>query len=241
MLPQHVAIIMDGNGRWAKKRFLPRIAGHRMGVKAVRRAIQFCVNHKINTLTLYALSVENFLCRPETEIKFLIGLLADSIQKNMDEMHAQNIRMRIVGDHTVFGPTVREQIERAQSLTKNNTGLNLVVALHYSGRWDIVQAAQQFAQHAIQNNINPATLTETDFAKFLCLHDLPEPDLMIRTSGEQRISNFMLWQFAYTELYFIDTLWPDFDDAAFENAITEFQKRDRRYGKISEQICYQPE
>lgn len=232
MLPQHVAIIMDGNGRWAKKRFLPRIAGHRMGVKAVRRAIQFCSNHKINTLTLFALSVENFLCRPEAEIKFLIGLLSDSIQKNMDEMHAQNICVRIVGDHTVFGPTVREQIDRVQSLTKNNTGLNLVIALHYSGRWDILQAAEQFAQHIIQNNINPATLTETNFSKFLCLHDLPEPDLMIRTSGEQRISNFMLWQFAYTELYFTDALWPDFDDDAFENAIKEFQQRDRRFGKV---------
>lgn len=232
MLPQHVAIIMDGNGRWAKKRFMPRIAGHRMGVKSVRRAIDFCVRQKIDVLSLFALSVENFQARPEIEVKFLISLLSDLLIKNLAEMHGNHIRIRLIGDLSVFEPAVQAQINHAQSVTQHNTGLTLVIAVNYSGRWDIFQAAQKFSQHVMDQGLDPSTLSENDYVPFLCLHDLPEPDLLIRTSGEQRISNFMLWQFAYTELYFTDVLWPDFDDRIFEDALDAFQKRDRRFGKV---------
>ena len=231
-MPQHVAIIMDGNGRWAKQRLMPRMIGHRAGVKSVRRAIQYCIKNNIAVLSLFAMSVENFLCRPESEVQFLISLLSDSLKRNLEELHQQNIRIRVAGNLSVFGAALQEKIHEAETLTQHNTRLTLVIALHYSGRWDILQAAQKLAQHAIDNNLNPCTLTEKDFSHYLCLHDLPEPDLMVRTSGEQRISNFMLWQFAYTELYFTDTLWPDFDEAVFTDAIATFQKRERRFGKI---------
>lgn len=231
MLPRHIAIIMDGNGRWAKKRFMPRIAGHRVGVKSVRRAIQFCVRHKIDALSLFALSVENFKSRSEIEVKFLVALLSDLLVKNLSEMHDNHIRIRLIGDLSVFESSVQAQIEHAQTVTKNNTGLTLVIAVNYSGRWDIFQAAQKFSQYVIDHNVDPLTLSEKDYAPFLCLHDLPEPDLLIRTSGEQRLSNFMLWQFAYTEFCFIDAFWPDFDDQTFESAIENFQKRERRFGK----------
>src|SRR3990167_8388034 len=231
-MPRHVAIVMDGNGRWAKKRFMPRIAGHRVGVKSVRRAIQFCVRHKIDVLSLFALSVENFKSRSETEVKFLVALLSDLLVKNLVEMHDNHIRIRLIGDLSVFEPSVQAQIEHAQTLTKNNTGLTLVIAVNYSGRWDIFQATQKFSQYVIDHNIDPSTLSEKDYVPFLCLHDLPEPDLLIRTSGEQRLSNFMLWQFAYTELCFIDAFWPDFDDQVFEGALQTFQKRERRFGKV---------
>ena len=232
MLPRHVAIIMDGNGRWSKKRFMPRIAGHSVGVKSVQQAIAFCVKRKIEVLSLFALSVENFQSRPEQEVKFLTSLLCDSLLKNLDGMNSNNIRVRVIGDISVFEPAAQTQIQNAQIVTQNNTGLVLVIAINYSGRWDIFQAAQKFSQHLIDHTLNPSTVSEKDFAPFLCLHDLPEPDLLIRTSGEQRISNFMLWQFAYTELYFTDLFWPDFNDEAFENAIIDFQKRERRFGTV---------
>jgi len=231
-MPNHVAIVMDGNGRWASRRLMPRVAGHRAGVKSVRRAIQFCVKNNIAVLSLFTMSIENFLCRPEPEIKFLISLLSDALQRNLDEMHKQNIRIRIIGDHSVFGSAVHEQISQAHALTQHNTGLTLIIALHYSGRWDILQAAQKLTQQAIDNNIDPTMLTENDFSKHLCMQDLPEPDLMIRTSGEQRISNFMLWQFAYTELFFSAVFWPDFDEEVFADAVAAFQKRERRFGKV---------
>lgn len=231
-IPNHVSIVMDGNGRWAQKRFMQRIAGHRAGVKAVQKAIDFCIKNHIKILSLFALSVENVLSRPDSEVQFLITLLSDVLKKNLDELHAKNIRISIIGDFTVFGASVLEQIYHAQTLTKHNTGLHLVVALHYSGRWDILHAAQQFAQHLMDHNLKPSTQTEKDFAQFICLHDVPEPDLLIRTSGEKRISNFLLWQLAYTELYFTDVFWPDFDETVFEAAIADFQKRERRFGKV---------
>ena len=232
MLPRHVAIIMDGNGRWAKKRFMPRIAGHRVGVKSVQRAIDFCVHHKIDVLSLFALSVENFQSRPESEVNFLISLFSDLLIKNLAEMHSNHIRIRVIGDLSVFEPNVQARIAHAQTVTENNNGLMLVLAVNYSGRWDIFQATQKFSQYVIDHGIDPSTLSEKEYAQFLCLHDLPEPDLLIRTSGEQRISNFMLWQFAYTELCFVDAFWPDFDDQVFEGALQTFQKRERRFGKV---------
>lgn len=235
-LPQHVAIIMDGNGRWASKRFAPRIIGHRAGAKAVRRAVDFCVRHDIPVLSLFALSVENFSSRPEKELRFLIALFVRSLRKNLKEMHTNKIRIRFVGDLSVFNESVQQQARESELLTKNNTGLTLVIAINYSGRWDIFQAAQQFSQYLIDHRISSAQTTQKDFSQFLSLSDLPEPDLLIRTSGEKRISNFMLWQLAYTELCFIDEYWPDFDESIFECAIADFQKRERRFGLTGEQV-----
>ena len=223
---------MDGNGRWASRRFMPRIAGHRAGVKSVQKAIDFCVENEIPVLSLFALSVENVQSRPESEVQFLISLLSEMMVKNLDRLHNNGICIRIIGDLSIFDSKVQADIQQAQSVTKNNLGLVLVIAINYSGRWDIFQAAKQFAQYAIDHHHHPAELTEKELSQFLCLHDLPEPDLLIRTSGEQRISNFMLWQFAYTELFFIDEFWPDFDEAIFEKIIAAFQKRERRFGKI---------
>lgn len=240
-MPRHVAIVMDGNGRWAKQRLMPRIFGHRAGVKAVQRAIDFCKDNGIQVLSLFALSVENFQSRPESEVKFLVSLLSDTLVKNLERLHRNHIRIRIMGDFSVFPAAVRTQIEEAQSLTQYNSGLTLVVAIHYSGRWDIFQAAKKFAQHVAEKKCDPATVTEKDFSQFLCIADLPEPDLFIRTSGEQRISNFMLWQIAYAELFFADELWPDFNEASFAKAIAVFQKRERRFGLTGEQIAIKDE
>ena len=235
-MPRHVAIVMDGNGRWAAKRFMPRMMGHRAGVKAVRMAVDFCARHKIEVLSLFALSVENFQSRPTTEVGFLTHLLSDSLFKNLEELHQNNVRIRIMGDLSVFPDVVQTQVREAELKTKNNVGLTLVLAIHYSGRWDIFQAAQKFAQYVVQKQLDSTTLLEKDFAQFLCLSDLPEPDLFIRTSGELRISNFMLWQTAYTELCFLDLFWPEFNDAAFMEAIQAFQKRERRFGLTCEQV-----
>lgn len=233
MLPRHVAIVMDGNGRWARQRLMPRAMGHREGVKAVKRAIDFCVRQKIDVLSLFALSVENFQSRPEPEVQFLVSLFSEQIVKNLDEMHKNHIRIRVIGDIAVFSEAVQAQMQHMQSVTKSNTGLTLILAINYSGRWDIFQAVQQFAQYTITQNINPAETVEKEFSQFLSFADLPEPDLFIRTSGEQRISNFMLWQLAYTELFFTNVFWPSFDETVFQEAIEVFQKRERKFGKIN--------
>lgn len=231
-LPQHVAIVMDGNGRWAKKRLMPRIAGHRIGAKAVRKAIQYCVTHHIPVLSLFALSVENFVSRPSKEVQFLLSLFSDLLHKEVNELHATNIRVTVIGDHSLFEKKLRDQIDYAEQLTQHNTGLTLVIAANYSGRWDILQATQKMTKTAMEKNQDPDLLVEADFAKHLCLSHLPEPDLLIRTSGEQRISNFMLWQVAYTELCFIDDFWPDFDESVFEKAIALYRQRERRFGCV---------
>lgn len=235
-MPRHVAVVMDGNGRWAKQRLMPRFMGHRAGAKVVRKVIDFCVSRQIEVLSLFALSVENFQSRPESEVHFLVSLLSDMLVKNIDEMHENKIRVRLVGDISVFNAGVQAQIQHAETMTQHNTGLTLAIAVNYGGRWDIFQAAQRFAQYAIDQKKIPAELAEKDFSSFLCFSDLPEPDLLIRTSGEKRISNFMLWQFAYTEMFFADAFWPDFDEALFEEAIASFQKRERRFGLTGEQI-----
>jgi undecaprenyl diphosphate synthase len=234
--PKHVAIIMDGNGRWAAKRFLPRIMGHRAGAKAVRKAIDFCHRHDIPILTLFALSVENLSSRPQKELTFLVELFITSLKSNLQEMHKNGICIRFIGDLSVFDEAVQAQARASELLTKDNMGLKLVIAINYSGRWDILQAAKQFSRHLVLNHLDAAQSTEKDYAQFLSLSDLPEPDLMIRTSGEKRMSNFLLWQLAYTELCFIDEYWPDFDESIFARAIADFQKRERRFGLTGEQV-----
>lgn len=225
-IPAHVAIIMDGNGRWAKRRLLPRAMGHRAGAKAVRRAIEFCVANHIPHLTLFALSVENRKNRSEKELQFLLNLFLESLRHHMAELHKNNIRIQIVGDRTLLTSILQQHVEHAELLTRHNTGLRLMIALDYSGRWDIIRATQRL----IENGIAPADITEDLFAQYLCFSDIPEPDLLIRTSGEQRISNFMLWQCAYTEFYFTDKYWPDFDAAVFQQALDAFRMRERRFG-----------
>lgn len=237
-MPRHVAIVMDGNGRFAKKRFMPRAFGHRAGVAAVKKAIEFSSNNNIEVLSLFALSVENYQSRPSAEVQFLTALLSEALLDNLDGMHKNNIRIRVMGDLSVFEPALQEQYQQAQDHTKNNTGLTLVLAIHYGGRWDILQASKKFARYVLDNELNPSELSEKDFSQFLCLSDLPEPDLFIRTSGEQRISNFMLWQFAYTELFFTDVFWPDFNEEIYRAAIAAFQKRERRFGLTGEQIAH---
>jgi len=234
--PQHVAIVMDGNGRWAKKRFLPRAAGHRAGAKAVRKAVEFCIHHEINVLTLFALSVENRLSRPAREVSFLLSLFGESLQRNIGELHQNNVRIRIIGDRQCFEPSLQHLVESAEQQTISNTGLTLVIAINYSGRWDLTQAMQQLAKAVAQQQLPAEALDQAMLNDKLSLADLPEPDLLIRTSGEQRISNFMLWQLAYTELFFTPTYWPDFDATAFQQAIDFYRARERRFGAITEEM-----
>lgn len=237
-MPHHVAIVMDGNGRFAKKRFMPRAFGHRAGVAAVKKAIEYSSKNNIQVLSLFALSVENYHSRPSAEVQFLTGLLSEALLDNLDGMHKNNIRIRVIGDLSVFDQTLQDQFAQAQAQTQKNNGLTLVLAIHYSGRWDILQASKKLAQHIMDHALDPKTISEKDFSQFLCCSDLPEPDLFIRTSGEQRISNFMLWQFAYTELFFTNVFWPDFNEAIYAEAIAAFQKRERRFGLTGEQIVH---
>ncbi len=234
-LPKHVAIVMDGNGRWATQRNLPRIAGHRVGAKAVREAIKFATEADIQVLTLFAFSSENWN-RPAAEVNFLMDLFLKTLRRETKKLHKHNVHLRIIGDYAKFDLDLQKKILEAQELTANNTGLTLVIAANYSGRWDLTQAMQQIAQLVKINVINTADITTDLVNQYLCLADLPEPDLLIRTSGELRISNFMLWQFAYTELFFTDVLWPDFNAAIFQQALTDFAQRQRRYGLTGKQI-----
>lgn len=231
-VPRHIAVIMDGNGRWAKKRFLPRIAGHKVGVETVRNMVKQCVNLGVDYLTLFAFSSENWR-RPEEEVTFLMGLFMEALKKEVAKLHKNNVRLIIIGNRKQFGEALCAEIEAAERVTQNNTGLTLTIAANYGGRWDILQAV-----NAMQK-ANPSQVgeyTEESLAPYLSMHYAPEPDLFIRTGGEKRISNFLLWQLAYSELYFTDTLWPDFDDQAFEQAIQSYQQRERRFGRTSEQL-----
>ena len=228
--PQHVAIIMDGNGRWAKARKLPRVMGHRAGSKAVRRTIEYCRKNNIPYLSLFALSVENRQNRPKKEIDFLLALFLESLRKHTAEMHDNHIRVEVIGDRSLLTDALREHVSYTENLTRHNTGLVLKVAIDYSGRWDILQATQKL----LRLGVSPDTLTETAFSQHLAFANMPEPDLLIRTGGDQRISNFMLWQCAYTEFYFTDKYWPEFNAAEFQNAITIFQSRERRFGHVNQ-------
>ncbi len=234
-LPRHVAIIMDGNGRWAKKRYMPRFAGHKAGVEAVRCIVRSCANKKIEVLTLFAFSSENWR-RPQEEVSLLMDLLLTSLQRQARKLHENNVKLRFIGDHHAFSPKLSEKIKEAEQLTRENTGLVLVIAINYGGRWDITQATKKIAQQVEAGALNCEQIDESVMHSHLALHDLPEPDLFIRTGGEQRVSNFLLWQLAYTELYFTDTLWPDFKEQAFEIALDSFAKRQRRFGHTGEQM-----
>jgi undecaprenyl diphosphate synthase len=234
-LPSHVAIIMDGNGRWARQRNLDRIFGHQQGVNAVRNVIEAASEIQIKYLTLYAFSTENW-GRPNDEVTALMGIMIDSLNKETETLVSNNISLRAIGDVDRLATDVRERLMETIRLTSGCTGLNLVVALSYSSRWEITEAARKIAVDASAGRISTDTFTEADFEKYLTTTGIPDPELMIRTSGELRISNFLLWQLAYTELFFSEKLWPDFSKEDFYNAIIDFQKRERRFGKTSEQI-----
>ncbi len=231
--PRHVAIIMDGNGRWARQRGLPRHLGHKAGVQAVEQVADAALAQGVQVLTLFTFSSENWR-RPETEVRLLLELLASTLQKQTARLHQQAIRVRFIGARAAFSARLRNILEQAEALTADNTRMQLVLALNYGGRWDIVQAAQRLLQEPDPARLLP--LTEAQFARYLDGADLPEPDLFIRTGGEQRISNFLLWQLAYTELYFTETYWPDFDQQAFAQALAEYARRQRRFGRTGEQL-----
>ena len=230
-VPRHIAIIMDGNGRWAKRQHLPRIAGHRRGVEAVRATVRACADRGISYLTLFAFSSENWR-RPAEEVALLLKLFKSALQNEVDKLHANGVRLKVVGDTSRFDPKLRRLIERGEELTAGNRELTLTVAANYGGRWDILQAMSQL----LKNNPGMETVDEAAIAPHLAMSYAPEPDLFIRTGGEQRISNFLLWQLAYTELYFTESLWPDFDAAALDLAITSYRSRERRFGRTSEQL-----
>lgn len=231
-VPQHIAIIMDGNGRWAKKRFMPRIAGHKRGVETVRKTVKACTELGVEYLTLFAFSSENWR-RPAEEVSFLMQLFMRALEQEISKLHKNNIRLKIIGDRSRFEEKLVEMIGRAESLTQHNTGLTLTIAANYGGRWDLVQATHRMIEAHPECAL---TFNEADLEPYLSTSYAPEPDLFIRTGGEQRISNFLLWQLAYTELYFTDTLWPDFNTMALKRAIKSFQQRERRFGRTSEQL-----
>ncbi|HLX24640.1 MAG TPA: polyprenyl diphosphate synthase [Usitatibacter sp.] len=229
-VPRHVAIIMDGNGRWAKKRFLPRVAGHRKGVEAVRATVKACAEAGVEYLTLFAFSSENWR-RPPEEVSFLMQLFLRSLEVEVEKLHNNGIRFKVVGDLVPFDARLLGHITRGETLTRDNKGLTLTIAANYGGRWDILQAAER-ARREDPNS----PVTEERLQKFLSMSYAPEPDLFIRTGGEQRVSNFLLWQLAYTELFFTDALWPDFGTETLQEAFASYRTRERRYGRTSEQL-----
>jgi undecaprenyl diphosphate synthase len=234
-LPQHVGIIMDGNGRWAERQGKPRVWGHKKGVDAVRRAVSLCRKLGIPSLTLFAFSSENWR-RPEDEVSSLMELFLFVLQKEVKALHKNQVRLNIIGDLSKFSDKLQQNIAKAQELTQANTGLTLNVAANYGGRWDIINASQQLAKQVAAGTLAPEAITEELFAQQIQMHDQPELDLLIRTGGDIRISNFLLWQAAYAELCFIETLWPDFDDQVFADAIASFVSRERRFGCTGAQI-----
>jgi undecaprenyl diphosphate synthase len=234
--PRHVAIVMDGNGRWARERKLPRFAGHTAGVDAVKGVVRACVEKGIEVLTLFAFSSENWR-RPRDEVSMLMGLFMSALDQQVKKLHQNDIRLRVIGDRSAFSPALQKRIRDAETLTRDNGGMVLVIAANYGGRWDIVEATRALARMAAGGALEPEEITEQHLAHHMSLKDLPEPDLFIRTGGEQRMSNFLLWDMAYTELYFTETLWPDFDRAAFDRALASYARRQRRFGRTSEQVA----
>ena len=234
-LPRHVAIIMDGNGRWAKRRQLPRIAGHRAGVENVRVIVKYCAESGIDTLTLFAFSSENWR-RPPTEVKLLFDLFVMVLDQEIERLHEAGVRLRVIGDRAPFPKKLQQCIERAEARTADNKHLNLVIAANYGGQWDITQATRQLATLVKRGALEPHAITAEHLEARLALADLPNPDLFIRSGGEQRISNYLLWQLAYTELYFTECLWPDFDTSEFERALSSYTTRQRRFGMTGEQV-----
>ncbi|OGI44923.1 MAG: di-trans,poly-cis-decaprenylcistransferase [Candidatus Muproteobacteria bacterium RBG_16_65_31] len=234
-IPRHVAVIMDGNGRWARRRGLPRIAGHHRGVERVRDLVGACVEKGVGYLTLFAFSSENWR-RPESEIKMLMDLFLGALDREVRKLHENNVRFRVIGDTGRFDPELARRIREAETLTAGNAAMTLTVAANYGGRWDIARACAELARRVAAGEIRPEDITPESLEPYLSLSGVPEPDLFIRSGGEQRISNFLLWQLAYTELYFTPALWPDFDSAQFEQALASFAGRQRRFGQTGEQV-----
>ena len=234
-LPRHVCIVMDGNGRWARKRLMPRTFGHRKGVEATRRAIEFFAREGVSELTLFAFSSENW-SRPQEEVNSLMNLFIQSLRQNLDQLMEGEIRIRFIGQRDAFSPELQQQIEASETATAENSRMLLNVAANYGGRGDILQAARSLARRVGEGELDPDAIDETQFAAALAIGDSPDPDLFIRTGGEHRVSNFLLWHLAYTEMYFCDTLWPDFDEADMRLALEEFARRQRRFGKTGEQL-----
>jgi undecaprenyl diphosphate synthase len=230
-LPQHIAIIMDGNGRWAKKQGKNRVFGHTEGVKSVRRITEACAKLGVPYLTLYAFSTENW-GRPPAEVTALMELLVHSLRKEIKSLNDQNIRLNTIGDMNALPPKCVRELNDGMNLTQNNQRLTLSLALSYSSRWEITNAVKQIAEEVKQGKIEPAQINEQLISGYLSTHNLPDPELLIRTSGEQRISNYLLWQIAYTELYFTEKYWPEFNEEELYKAIVEYQNRDRRFGKL---------
>jgi undecaprenyl diphosphate synthase len=231
-IPRHIAIIMDGNGRWAKQRFLPRVVGHQHGVETLREVVKACRELGVEYLTVFAFSSENWR-RPADEVSFLMKLFLKMLEREVANLHKNGIRLKIIGDRSRFDDELLRAMEEGERLTADNTALTLTVAANYGGRWDVMNAVQAMLREHPQK---AEGFTEEDLTPYLSMSDAPEPDLFIRTGGEQRISNFMLWQLAYTELYFTDILWPAFGRAELEAAIASYQKRERRFGRTSEQL-----
>ncbi len=239
-LPEHVAIIMDGNGRWAKRHGLPRIAGHRRGLESVRKVVKACADYGIPYLTLFAFSSENWQ-RPPSEVRLLMDLFANALEQQARKLHENGVRLRIVGDTSRFSSKIRMLIQRAETLTRDNTGLNLTIAANYGGHWDITQACRRISKAVLAGQMQADDVDEATVASHLTTAFSPEPDLFIRTGGEQRISNFLLWQLAYTELCFTEILWPEFGRKQFDDALQAFSTRQRRFGKTGDQVLEQPQ
>lgn len=234
-LPRHIAIIMDGNGRWAQRRGLPRHAGHPVGVEAVRKVIEHCVQRQIQVLTLFAFSSENWR-RPKNEVGLIMDLFIRSLRKEARRLHRNGVRLKVIGDRSAFSEKLQQRIQEVEALTAENQVLVLQVAANYGGRWDMLQATKKLAHAVQQGLLEPDEIGETEVSRSLSFPDLPDPDLFIRTGGEQRLSNFLLWQAAYAELYFTDLLWPDFDATALDTALEVYAGRQRRFGKTGEQV-----
>lgn len=233
--PRHIAIIMDGNGRWAQKRLMPRIIGHRAGVKTVRKVVEFCVEQNIEVLSLFAFSSENWR-RPQDEVNLLMDLFVMTLQSEVEKLHSNNIRLRVIGDKSAFSSKLQEIIAWSEAKTADNSGLTVVIAANYGGRWDIAQAARQITTSVVAGKIAAEEVDEEMVERHLQTWGLPEPDLFIRSGGEQRVSNFLLWQLAYTEFYFTEVLWPDFDAGTLQTAIDSFKTRQRRFGRTGDQM-----
>jgi len=239
-IPKHIAIIMDGNGRWAKKRLQPRFMGHRAGVKTVEGIVKCCAELGVEVLSLFAFSSENWR-RPGKEVSLLMELFSHALNNQVKKLHDNNIKLQVIGDLSRFSESLQQQIEQAQSLTQANTGLIVNIAANYGGRWDITQSVRQLADQVAAGKLRPEAISEQMINDHLTTATIAEPDLFIRTGGEQRVSNFLLWQMAYTEFYFTDTLWPEFDANALNQAIASFSQRERRFGRTSEQLQDNPD
>ncbi len=237
-VPRHIAVIMDGNGRWASVRHLPRVVGHERGVAALRQVVEACMQRGVRFLTVFAFSSENWR-RPEEEVSFLMGLFIKALEREVRDLKSNGVRLRVIGDKTAFSKTLCDMIDRAERATADNDAFHLTVAANYGGRWDILQATRRLLDAHPELVTSTGPISEEQIAPYLSMHYAPEPDLFVRTGGEQRISNFLLWQMAYSEFYFTDCFWPDFDHTQLDLAIASYQQRERRFGRTSAQVAQQ--